>query len=128
MLSLGRENYRANTPVPGDMVDMASFPGFYRLMARYAAAGLHEIQGSISKRVYLERCRKYCPSLELRDLEPYRTGIRAQNVTEEGTLIDDFLFKESPRSLHVCNAPSPAATSCLPIADEIVSRALRKAN
>lgn len=128
VLSLGRENYRANFPVPRDMADMASFPGFYKLMARYAAAGLHEIQGSISKRVYLERCRKYCPSLTMGDLEPYRTGIRAQNVTEDGTLIDDFLFKESPRSLHVCNAPSPAATSCLPIADEIVSRALRKAN
>ncbi|MDH3581194.1 MAG: L-2-hydroxyglutarate oxidase [Hyphomicrobiales bacterium] len=128
VLSLGRENYRANMPVPRDMADMASFPGFYKLMARYAAAGLHEIQGSISKRVYLERCRKYCPSLTMGDLEPYRTGIRAQNVTEDGTLIDDFLFKESARSLHVCNAPSPAATSCLPIADEIVSRALRKAN
>jgi L-2-hydroxyglutarate oxidase len=110
------------------MADMASFPGFYKLMARFTAAGIYELRGSLSKRVYLERCRKYCPSLTLSDLEPYRAGIRAQNVTEDGQLIDDFLFKDTARSLHVCNAPSPAATSCLPIADEIVSRALRKAN
>ena len=55
-------------------------------------------------------------------------SVRLLDDVREGTLIDDFLFKESPRSLHVCNAPSPAATSCLPTADEIVSRALRKAN
>ena len=55
-------------------------------------------------------------------------GIRAQSVSSEGKLIDDFLFLETPRSLHMCNAPSPAATCALPIADEIVARALRKAN
>jgi L-2-hydroxyglutarate oxidase len=55
-------------------------------------------------------------------------GIRAQSVSSDGALMDDFLFLETSRSLHMCNAPSPAATSALPIADEIVSRALRKAN
>lgn len=127
VLSLGRETYDANTPVPADMREMFAFPGLWKLLARFAAAGLDELRGSLSKRVYLERCRKCCPSLELDDLEPYRPGIRAQNVTAKGELIDDFLFKESARSLHVCNAPSPAATSALPIADEIVSRALAKA-
>lgn len=128
MLSLGRETYSANLPVPKDMADMISFPGFYKLMARFAAAGLYELRGSLSKRVYLERCRKYCPSLELDDLQPMEPGIRAQTVSAEGKLVDDFLFLETSRSLHCCNAPSPAATSALPIADEIVSRALRKAN
>lgn len=128
MLSLGRETYSGNYPVRKDMADMMRFPGFYRLMARFAAAGLGELRGSLSKRVYLERCRKYCPSLQLDDLEPMEPGIRAQTVSGDGNLVDDFLFLETGRSLHVCNAPSPAATSALPIADEIVSRALRKAN
>ena len=128
VLSFGRETYGANFPVPRDMADMMSFPGFYKLMARFAAAGLYELRGSLSKRVYLERCRKYCPILALDDLEPMEPGIRAQTVSSDGRLIDDFLFLETARSLHVCNAPSPAATSALPIADEIVSRALRKAN
>lgn len=128
MLSLGRETYSGNYPVPQDIADMMSFPGFYKLMARFAAAGIYELRGSLSKQVYLERCRKYCPSLELGDLEYLEPGIRAQSVSSDGRLIDDFLFLETPRSLHLCNAPSPAATSALPIADEIVSRALRKAN
>ncbi|MDA7948637.1 MAG: L-2-hydroxyglutarate oxidase [Hyphomicrobiaceae bacterium] len=128
MLSLGRETYSGNFPVPEDMADMMRFPGFYKLMARFAAAGLYELRGSLSKSVYLERCRKYCPSLTLDDLEPKVPGIRAQTVSADGRLVDDFLFLETARSLHVCNAPSPAATSALPIADEIVSRALRKAN
>jgi len=128
MLSLGRETYSGNHRVPGDTAEMMSFPGFYKLMARFAAAGLYEMRGSLSKRVYLERCRKYCPSLALEDLQPMEAGIRAQSVSSDGALIDDFLFLETPRSLHMCNAPSPAATSALPIADEIVSRALRKAN
>ncbi len=128
MLSLGRETYSGNYPVPGDMADMMSFPGFYKLMARFATAGLYEMRGSLSKRVYLERCRKYCPSLQLEDLQPMEAGIRAQSVSSDGALMDDFLFLETSRSLHMCNAPSPAATSALPIADEIVSRALRKAN
>ena len=107
---------------------MMSFPGFYKLMASFAAAGLYEMRGSLSKRVYLERCRKYCPSLNLEDLEPMEAGIRAQTVSSDGKLVDDFLFLETSRSLHMCNAPSPAATSALPIADEIVARAFRKAN
>lgn len=128
MLSFGRETYGGNYPVANDMADMMRFPGFYRLMARFAAAGLHELRGSLSKRVYLERCRKYCPSLDYDDLEPMEPGIRAQTVTGDGNLVDDFLFLETSRSLHVCNAPSPAATSALPIADEIVGRALGRAN
>ncbi len=128
ILSMGRETYSGNFPVPQDMADMMSFPGFYKLMARFAAAGLYEMRGSLSKRVYLERCRKYCPSLQLEDLQPMEAGIRAQCVSSDGALMDDFLFLETARSLHMCNAPSPAATSALPIADEIISRALRKAN
>lgn len=124
VLSFGRETYDGNTPVARDLRDMARFPGFWKLLARNGRAGAYEMRGSLFKRVYLERCRKYCPSLALDDLEPHQPGIRAQNVSRDGALIDDFRFLQTARTLHVCNAPSPAATSALPIADEIVSRAL----
>ena len=65
---------------------------------------------------------KYCPSIQLADLGPYPAGIRAQAVLQDGTLVDDFLFQESPRSLHVCNAPSPAATSAIPIGNFICEK------
>lgn len=126
MLSLGRETYDANRPVLADMMSMLTFPGFWLLMMRFARAGIYEMRGSLFKSVYLERARKYCPSLEMEDLEPYRPGIRAQTVGPDGRLVDDFLFLETARSLHVCNAPSPAATSALPIADEVAGRALKK--
>jgi len=81
---------------------------------------------SLSKRVYVERCRKYCPELEVADLQPYPTGIRAQAVMRDGRLVDDFLLKSSPRSLHVCNAPSPAATAAFPIGDAIADQIVER--
>lgn len=80
------------------------------------------MRNSIFKPGYLEECRKYCPNLDLADLLPYEAGIRAQAVMRDGTLVHDFLFVESPRMLHVCNAPSPAATSAIPIGEMIAAR------
>ena len=74
------------------------------------------------KRGYLQQVRKYCPSIQLSDLQPHPAGVRAQAVSDAGQLIDDFLFRHSRRSLHVCNAPSPAATSALPIGAHIVAQ------
>lgn len=122
MLSLGRENYASNFPVLHDIAQAMAFPGFWKLMARNFSAGLKESQGAMFKRIYLERCRKYCPQLELKDLHPHPTGIRAQAVTQSGAMVDDFLIKQTKRCVHVCNAPSPAATSAFPIAEEIVGR------
>jgi L-2-hydroxyglutarate oxidase len=85
------------------------------LASRYFCAGLRELTNSYSKRSYLKQVQRYCPQLRLEDLHPYPTGIRAQAVNRKGELIHDFLFAQSPRSLHVCNAPSPAATSAIPI-------------
>jgi len=86
--------------------------------------GLTEMRNSIFKAGYLEECRKYCPSLELTDLLPYEAGIRAQAVMRDGTLVHDFLFIESQRMLHVCNAPSPAATSAIPIGEMIAGKVI----
>ena len=80
-----------------------------------SASGIGEAIDAFCKPLYLKRITKYCPSLKAADLRPWPAGIRAQAVMSDGTLVHDFLFAHSPRSLHVCNAPSPAATSAMPI-------------
>jgi L-2-hydroxyglutarate oxidase len=82
------------------------------------------MRNSLSKARYLKECQKYCPSLALDDLLPHEAGIRAQAVLADGTLVHDFLFLETERMLHVCNAPSPAATSAIPIGQMIAERCL----
>jgi L-2-hydroxyglutarate oxidase len=99
---------------------VVSWPGFWRLSGAHWRTGLAEMRDSLLKRAYLRRVRAYCPCIALDDLEPYPTGIRAQAVLKDGTMVHDFLFAESPRSLHVCNAPSPAATSAIPIGHHLV--------
>ena len=125
VLSFGRETYDRNRLVGRDAVDLFGFPGLWRFLAKNMRAGVHELKGSAFKKLYLERCRQYCPELRVEDLQPYPTGIRAQAVWRSGELIDDFLIKRTARTLHVCNAPSPAATSAFPIAEEIVNRILQ---
>ena len=105
-----------------DTASMLAFPGFWRTSARHLRHGLREMRNSACKRAYLAQVRRYCPRLQLADLEPYPAGIRAQAVLRDGTMLHDFLFEETPRSLHVCNAPSPAATSAMPIARHICDR------
>jgi len=109
-----------------DIGEMVRFPGFWRVLGRHLGTGLAETRDSWWKRGYLARVRKYCPELQLADLEPYPAGIRAQAVLRDGTLVHDFLFAESPRSLHVCNAPSPAATSAIPIGGHILDKLAAK--
>ncbi len=121
VLALGREAYRKSEASLTDLVNMASYSGSYRLLARYWKAGFGELRDSLFKGAYLKRVQNYCPSLKKRDLQPYRAGIRAQAVDRQGRMIDDFLFARSSNSLVVCNAPSPAATSALPIADHILA-------
>ena len=85
---------------------------------------MREFANSFSRKGYLGDCRKYCPDLTLADLATSTAGIRAQAVLNDGTLVQDFLFVTSGRMLHVCNAPSPAATSAIPIGEMIVDRLL----
>lgn len=99
-----------------DSAQMLAFPGWWKLSSRHLAQGLKESWNSAWKKGYLKQVRKYCPRLELDDLLPHPAGIRAQAVAEDGTMIHDFLLERTSRSLHVCNAPSPAATSAIPIA------------
>jgi (S)-2-hydroxyglutarate dehydrogenase len=128
VLGFAREDYRKFSFVFKDAADFMAFPGFWRVMTKHLGTGMAEVRNSISKRAYLAQCRKYCPGLSLADLEPGFTGIRAQAVLSDGTLVHDFLFEETARMLHVCNAPSPGATSAIPIGRMIAEKALRRFN
>ncbi len=117
-----REGYGLINISPRDVGDMLAFPGFWKVLCRNFKTGVAETWDSVWKPGYLKRVQKYCPSIRLQDLEPYPAGVRAQAVLSDGTLVHDFLFAESPRSLHVCNAPSPAATSAIPIGEYICDK------
>lgn len=127
VLGWKREGYRqvGNLSLR-DSIEMMQFGGFWKLLRHHYRAGCNELLNSWFKSIYLKRVQKYCPQLQLSDLLPYPTGIRAQAVMRDGTLVEDFLFAESERSFHVCNAPSPAATSSIPIGEHIATRAQHK--
>jgi L-2-hydroxyglutarate oxidase len=122
VLGFAREGYPKLSMNVRDVAQYLLFPGLWTLLVRHRASVCAELAGSLRKSRYLRECRKYCPSLEERDLLPHAAGIRAQAVTRDGALVHDFLFVESARMLHVCNAPSPAATSAIPIGESIVAR------
>ena len=100
---------------PRDIATYLSFPGFWKLLWAHRQSCVNELRTSLFRNAYLAACQQYCPSLSLDDLRPTKAGIRAQAVMQDGTLCHDFLFLETPLMLHVCNAPSPAATSAMPI-------------
>ena len=122
VLSLNREDYDKHGINLRDIIDMMSFPGFWRLINNNFKTGISELRNSFFKSNYLELCQKYYPALRLNDLQPHPPGIRAQAVALNGSLIDDFLFFETKRCFLVANAPSPAATSAIPIGKYIVKQ------
>ena len=123
VLGWKREGYGSVNFSLKDCTEMLTFPGFWKVIGSNLWSGIAEMKDSLYKPGYLERVRKYCPSLTTADLQPYPAGIRAQAVKQDGSLVHDFLFASSPRSLHVCNAPSPAATSAIPIGEYLCDKA-----
>ena len=83
--------------------------------------GLNEYKRSFSKRLFLRELQRLVPSLTLEDIEKGKSGVRAMALGRDGEVIDDFKIVKSKRNIHVLNAPSPAATACLSIADNIVN-------
>ncbi|MRH86353.1 L-2-hydroxyglutarate oxidase [Nocardia sp. SYP-A9097] len=122
VLGLAREGYRKGSVNLRDAREILGFRGFHRVAAANVRTGLREMRNSIFRRGYLAECRRYCPELTVADLLPREAGIRAQAVRADGTLVHDFLIERTPRSVHVLNAPSPAATSALPIAAHIAAQ------
>ncbi|MGY1781182.1 L-2-hydroxyglutarate oxidase [Geodermatophilus sp. SYSU D01036] len=127
VLGLSREGYRKGSVDLRDVRDVLAFPGFWHVARRHARTGVVEMRNSLFRRGYLAAARRYCPDLQLSDLLPHEAGIRAQAVLRDGTLVHDFLVERTPRSVHVLNAPSPAATSAIPIGEMIAGRVLAAA-
>lgn len=121
-----REGYGKINISLRDIWDMVTFSGFWKVLKSHFRTGLVETKNSLWKPGYLKLVQKYCPQLKVEDLEHYPAGIRAQAVMKDGSLVHDFLFAESPRSLHVCNAPSPAATSAIPIGNYICDKVVER--
>lgn len=122
VLALAREGYDWSKFSVRDLADMATFGGFWRVIGNNFHSAIHEFGNSIFRSRYLAECQKYCPGLHIDDLEPYPAGVRAQAVLNDGTLVHDFLIRRTNRTLHVCNAPSPAATAALPIGRYLVEQ------
>jgi L-2-hydroxyglutarate oxidase len=127
VLGFAREGYPHFSFNLRDSAETLRFPGFWRVLRRHWRSAFHELRGSLLRGRYLQECRRYCPELTLEDLQPYPAGIRAQAVLRDGTMVHDFMFADTPRMVHVLNAPSPAATAALPIAKLIAARALKEA-
>jgi len=124
LLALAREGYRWNAVDRRDVAEMLRWPGFWRLAAQHWRAGLREAVLASSRRLYAREVRSYLPGVEPSDLVPAGSGIRAQAVDRDGGLVDDFRVDHVGPLVVVRNAPSPAATSSLAIAERIVSRLL----
>ncbi|MGW1077128.1 L-2-hydroxyglutarate oxidase [Streptomyces sp. NPDC002537] len=123
--ALAREGYGRATVRPGELADALAFPGSWRIARRHWRYGAGEVRRSLSKRAFTDAVRRLLPEVTADDLIPAPSGVRAQAVLRDGTLVDDFLFAESPGMVHVLNAPSPAATASLPIGREVARRVLK---
>jgi L-2-hydroxyglutarate oxidase LhgO len=123
ILALAREGYRRTTFVARDVWDTLGWPGAPRLFRRYWQVGVAELYRTVSKRAFIRAAQRYVPELRPGDAIPAPAGVRAQAVDRDGTLVDDFRLGSDGPVLWVRNAPSPAATSSLAIAEEIVQRA-----
>lgn len=119
VLALSREGYRWSAVNPGDLLDALCWPGLWRLGRRFWRTGAAEVRRSLSPRRFLADLRELVPSLPDGCLIPAPSGVRAQALRRDGSLVDDFVFERAPRQVHVLNAPSPAATAALEIGRRI---------
>ena len=123
VLAFRREGYKRTDFNLRDLASAMAFPGFWRMGAKNWRSGLDEFHRSFSKAAFVRALQRLVPQVQETDLAPGGSGVRAQAVTHEGTLVDDFQFVPSGRMLHVLNVPSPAATASLVIGRAIVDMA-----
>ena len=115
VLAFSREGYSFGSIQLNDLTDMARFGGFRNFARKHWRTGFDEMARDLSKKRFLASLQKFIPELEMEDLLPGPSGVRAQALSEDGNLVDDFIVDRERRVLHVRNAPSPAATSSLVI-------------
>jgi (S)-2-hydroxyglutarate dehydrogenase len=125
VLALRREGYRRADFNPRDVASSLAFPGFWRMAAKHWRNGLHEVRRSFSKPAFVRALQRLVPAICAEDLIPGGSGVRAQALKRDGTLVDDFHFVQSEKMLQVLNVPSPAATASLLIGRAIVDMATR---
>lgn len=122
ILATGKEVYEGIFSAQSQLIDIFGKADVWKLLWKYRKSALKELRSSLSKDYYARLVSRYCPGITAADFLPYRAGIRAQAVDRKGNLIHDFKFVSSELTLHIGNAPSPAATSAMPIAREVMSR------
>jgi (S)-2-hydroxyglutarate dehydrogenase len=123
VLAFAREGYRLGTVRPGELLGTLAYRGFWRMARRYWKMGGYELYRSASKRAFVRSLQKLVPELEMRDIERGGAGVRAQAVSPDGSLVDDFRISVAEGAIHVVNAPSPAATASLAIGRHIAGLA-----
>ena len=122
VLSFKREGYQKTDFDLKDFAEVMTYPGFWKLAVRHSDEGIQEIIRSISKAAFVRSLQRLIPEVQSEDLVPIHAGVRAQALRKDGRLVDDFLIVSYQNSVHVCNAPSPAATSAIEIGKAIVER------
>lgn len=125
VFAFSREGYGKFSLSLGDLYESLTWSGFHKVMKKYWKTGMGEYYRSYNKRAFTNALRKLLPSLEMKDLKPGGSGVRAQACDKNGGLIDDFLIMQNKNQLDILNAPSPAATASLAIADTICSKTLK---
>lgn len=120
VLALAREGYRKTDLSISDLFETLGYSGFRKLATKHLKMGMQEMMRSASKSLFVKSLQELIPEIRSQDIVPAPSGIRAQAVLADGSLVDDFSFIETDRIVHVVNAPSPAATASLAIGDHVV--------
>lgn len=123
VFAYAREGYTRWRVHPGEMLETLAYPGFWRMAGRHWRTGLYEVWRSFSTRAFVAALRRLVPDLRPADVVRHGAGVRAQALTPDGSLVDDFRILRSRRAIHVLNAPSPAATASLAIGRHIADLA-----
>jgi L-2-hydroxyglutarate oxidase len=122
VLAFAREGYFKTTVNFRDLAETLLFPGFWKLAARHWRSGFQEIKRSLSRADFVRSLQRLVPAITEADVIPCAAGVRAQALTPDGALVDDFLITEESGIIHVLNAPSPAATASLEIGRHIAEK------
>jgi (S)-2-hydroxyglutarate dehydrogenase len=126
VLAFAREGYRKTDINVGDLWDALTFSGLWRFLARHKRMSWEELKRSFSKQLFCASLQRLVPEIRAEDLSPGGAGVRAQAMSPDGNLVQDFCLLNRAQALHVLNAPSPAATASLAIGEEIANMVARE--
>jgi L-2-hydroxyglutarate oxidase len=121
VLAFRREGYQHLDIHPRELIEAIGYRGFHKLAIKHWRKGMDEMHRSFSKKAFLKSLQSLVPDLRMDDIKRSRAGVRAQALDKNGNLVDDYVILNQDKMVHVCNAPSPAATSCLAIGDYIAA-------